>query len=81
MVRRPLRPSFSGEDEKRLIDALGNARHMALKCSSAEMYGSPRHQRCHAVTKSIDTLAEDLTGDATFFHDKPHGSPPRSPQA
>jgi hypothetical protein len=75
MVRRPLRPRFSGEDQKRLIEALGNARDMAIKCSSAQPYGSARHQRCHAVTNSIDALAEDLTGDRTLFHLKPHGVP------
>jgi hypothetical protein len=74
MTGRPLRPDFGPDDQKRLIEALKEARHHVIKCSSAEKFGSARHQKCHAITVSIDALAEELTGDHTLFHVKPHGS-------
>ncbi len=70
MIRRPLRSSFSIEDRGRLLEALGRARACTITCSSAERPSSERYAKCRAVTASIDALAEDLTGDPTFFHTK-----------
>jgi hypothetical protein len=73
VARRARRPSFSKQDRDRLIEALREARSNTVKCSAAEPFGSPRYEFCHAVVTSIDDLAEDLTGDRTLFHTKPHG--------
>lgn len=69
MVRRRLRPSFSAADEGELIAALGTARRFVIRCSGALPFGSERYRLCHGVTKAIDLLAEDLTGDREFFWD------------
>ena len=50
-----------------------NARHLALLCASAARQDAVRYQKCHALTETIDALAENLTGDRTYFHLKPHG--------
>jgi hypothetical protein len=70
MIRRPLRSNFGMEDRSRLLEALGRARTCTITCSSAENPSSERYAKCSAVTASIDALAEDLTGDPTFFHTK-----------
>ena len=73
MIRRPLRPHFGFEDEKRLIEALREARDWIIKCGSGAAFRSPRREKCDAVTSSIDDLAGELTGDPTLFHDKGSG--------
>ena len=77
MVRRPLRPHFGHDDEKRLIAALKEAREWVIKCSSAQPHGSERHKGCHEVTRAIDELASNLTGDNRLFHLKPAKSIPK----
>ncbi len=57
MIRRPLRPHFGHDDEKRLIAALKGAREWVIKCSSA---AAPRIGAALAVprvTRAIDELA------------------------
>jgi hypothetical protein len=73
MIRRPLRPSFSHEDQQRLIAALKEARELTVKCSSAQPYNSLLYGRCHDVIGTIDELAGTLTGDRMLFHAKAHG--------
>jgi hypothetical protein len=73
MIRRPLRPSFGPDDQKLLIEALRNARDFIIKCSCAAPFGSSRRQKCDALVKGIDALAEELTGEPKLFALKPHG--------
>jgi hypothetical protein len=77
MIRRPLRPHFSLDDQRRLIVALRDAREWVIKCSSAQPYGSERHRRCDEITRAIDGLAGDLVGDHRLFHGKPATSGPK----
>ena len=73
MIRRPLSPIFDPNEQKRLLEAMGNARHLALLYASAARQDAVRYQKCHALTQTIDGLAENLTGDRTYFHLKAHG--------
>jgi hypothetical protein len=73
MIRRPLRPHFGPDDQKKLIEALGNARDWTIKCLSAADFHSPRMAKCEALNRCIDDLAEELTGDRKLFGLKPHG--------
>ena len=75
MIRRPLSPNFDPNEQKRLLEAMGNARHLALLCASAARQDAVRYQKCHALTETIDALAENLTGDRIYFHLKAHGGP------
>lgn len=70
MIRRPLRPSFSIDDRKRLIEAMGRARDLVCHYSSAHGYGSPEDVLADAFQKATDDLAEHLTGDRQLFWSK-----------
>ena len=67
MVRRPLRPTFSLDDQKRLVDSLRETHHLTIACSSAEQFGSPLYSECNAVAKSLSAFAEILTGKPGLF--------------
>jgi hypothetical protein len=80
MARRPLRPSFALSDKNRLIEALGATRHLVGLCSAAERYGSDLHVLCHAISDSIDGLAEGLTGNRNLFVANPPVALPATPE-
>jgi hypothetical protein len=47
------------------------ARYDANLCGAAAGYGSERYEKCEALRKAIDALAEELTGDPEFYWNKP----------
>ncbi len=67
MIQRRTRPSFSKDDEERLLAFLDGARHLAINYSSAGKYDSPQHTAGHSLMAAIDKLAEQITGDPKFF--------------
>jgi hypothetical protein len=71
MGRHGRRPSFEGHDRVTLLEFMERARHLALLCGAAAGYHSARHEKCEALQKAIDALAEDLTGDPQFYWIKP----------
>jgi hypothetical protein len=71
--RRPFRPTFGHDDEKRLIEAMRELRGLAGMCAAASGFGSRRYQLVQALAHAIDALAQDLTGDPALFAAKPHG--------
>jgi len=72
-MTRPKRPNFSPLDKHPLLDSLGNAGHWVIRYGSAQDFHSPQRDFCDDLTKAIDALAGELTGDRTYFHAKPHG--------
>jgi hypothetical protein len=75
MTRRPLRPHFGPMEKDALLKVMSEARQRALLAGGAAGYASPRWQLCDELRKVIDALATDLTGDPSYFHLKPGGSP------
>ena len=71
--RRPFRPYFGPDDEKRLIEAMREVRNLAGMSGAAAGYSSPRYRLVEALGAAIDALAEDLTGQRRPFAAKPHG--------
>jgi len=67
MNRRARRPSFNHDELPMLLDALRDARMWTLKYGSAHDFHSDARPICEAVTKSIDHLGEELTGDPEYF--------------
>ena len=72
MIRRPLRPSAPNRDQ--LLKALGDARTLSILQAQAELtYSSPLYRKADVLREAIDAFTEEVTGDATYFHAKPHG--------
>ncbi|MFZ5674428.1 MAG: hypothetical protein ACOZAM_15840 [Pseudomonadota bacterium] len=67
MIRRARRPSFSHDELPMLLDALRDARMWTLKYEHSHDFHSDMRPICEAVTKSIDRLGEELTGDPEYF--------------
>ena len=70
MPRRGRHPSFGPDQVAYLLGDMRSVRHQAILCGAATGFGSARHQKVEALTKAIDALAEDLTGDPKFYWDK-----------
>ena len=60
MIRRPLSPSFDANDQSRLLEAMGNARHLALLCASAKRQDAVRYHfiraRAHAHFEALRSI-------------------------
>jgi hypothetical protein len=69
---RDIRPSAPNRHE--LLKALADARRLALLQASAELtYSTPLYRKANLLKDAIDAFAEEVTGEATYFHAKPHG--------
>jgi hypothetical protein len=73
--RRVKRPDFSPHDKIKLLEALGTTRDWVIKCGAGAEYDSPRHRKCDVLRSAIDDVAEELTGDRGYFHEKLHSTP------
>jgi hypothetical protein len=71
MIKRPLRPHFGPLDQVELLKSMGDARRRASLLAGAAGTSSPRYRLCQDLHEAIDALAADLTGDPSYFHDKP----------
>ena len=75
-MSRARRPYFGPTEQKELLDLLGRARHRISLCGGAAGFGTSRHNKCDALNKAIDDLAEELTGHREYFWTFGHGSAP-----
>jgi hypothetical protein len=73
VIRRPLRPHFSFQDQNELLAVMERARTSADRFGASRGYNSPQHKHANELQKTIDALATELTGDPTYYHAKPHG--------
>jgi hypothetical protein len=75
-MSRARRPHFGFTEQKELLDQLGRARHGVSLCGGAAGFGTSRHNKCDALNKAIDDLAEELTGRREYFWTFGHGTGP-----
>jgi hypothetical protein len=66
-MTRARRSSFGTEEKPLLLNALLEARLWTLKYAHAQDFGSEVRPMCATLTKSIDKLGEQLTGDPEYF--------------
>lgn len=67
MIERRGKPSFSKDDEERLLAYLQVARHLSINYGAAYGYHSPQYDLHTSLNEAIDKLAEQMTGDPKFF--------------
>jgi len=75
MVRRALRPSFSRNDQTRLMQALRDARHLALIRGESVGFGSEQHVASRDLKDAIDRFAQHIMGDSEYFWTPLHSTP------
>jgi hypothetical protein len=66
MIQRRGSPSFSKEDEERLLAFVEVTRHLNVYYGSASVFNSPQHGLSEGLTNAIDKL-EHITGDPRLF--------------
>jgi hypothetical protein len=79
MIQRRGKPSFSKEDEERLLAYLDVARHFTINYAAAYGYHSAQYALSTSLTGAIDKLAEQITGDPQFFWLSGHSAGGQSP--
>lgn len=60
--------------KEQVLKKLQAGRQGAIQVHAEAKINSDEYRAATAVTGAIDDLAEQLTGDETFFHLKPHSS-------
>jgi hypothetical protein len=61
-------------NKEQVLKKLQAGRHGAIQVRAEAKINSEEYRAATAVTGAIDELAEQLTGEKTFFHHKPHSS-------
>lgn len=61
-------------NKEQVLKKLQAGRQGAIQVHTEANINSDAYRAATAVTGAIDDLAEQLTGDVTFFHLKPHSS-------
>ncbi len=67
MIQRRGKPSFSKDDEERLLAYMDVTRNLTINYGAAYGYHSPQYALKTSLTHAIDKLAEQITGDPRFF--------------
>ena len=67
MIQRRNKPSFSKDDEERLLAYMDVTRHLTINYGAAYGYHSPQYALKTSLTDAIDKLAGQITGDPQFF--------------
>ena len=67
MIQRRCKPSFSKDDEERLLAYMEVTRALTINYGAAYGYHSPQYALKTSLTVAIDKLAEQITGDPQFF--------------
>ena len=67
MIQRKCRPSFSKDDEERLLAFMDVTRHLSINYGAAYGFHSPQYALKTSLNEAIDKLAEQITGDPKFF--------------
>jgi hypothetical protein len=74
-------PSFSHEDEERLLAFMQVTRDLSISYGSAYGFHSKQNELHTALNSAIDKLGEHITGDARIFLPDEYGigRPPAGP--
>ena len=72
MIHRRCKPSFSKDDEERLLAYMQVTRQFTINYAAAYGYHSPQYALQTYLTDAIDKLAEQITGDPKFFWQMHH---------
>ncbi len=79
MIQRRGKPSFSKDDEERLLAYMDVTRNLTINYAAAYGYHSPQYSLSTSLTGAIDKLAEHITGNPQFFWLSGHTSGGLSP--
>ena len=72
LIQRRCRPSFSKDDEERLLAYMDVTRRLTISYGAAYGYHSPQYALSTSLSGAIDKLAEQLTGDPKFLWQMGH---------
>jgi hypothetical protein len=67
MIQRRGSPSFSHEDEERLLAFMSVTRELSIRYGSAYGFHSKQNELHTALNTAIDKLGEHITGDPQLF--------------
>ena len=67
MIQRRGSPSFSNEDEERLLAFMQVTRDLNIRYGSASDFNSPQHALSEALRIALDKLGEHISGDPRLF--------------
>ena len=73
MIQRRGSPSFSKEDEERLLAFMQVTRDLNIRYGAASDFNSPQHALGEALTSAIDKLGEHITGVPRIFLSDDYG--------
>lgn len=74
MIQRRGKPSFSKDDEERLLAYMQVTRHLSINYGAAYGFHSPQYALKTSLNEAIDKLAEQITGDPQFFWSSGHSA-------
>ncbi len=74
MIQRRGKPSFSKDDEERLLAYMDVTRYLTISYGAAYGYHSPQYALSTSLSGAIDNLAEQLTGNPQFFWSSGHSA-------
>ncbi len=60
-------PSFSHEDEERLLAFMDVTRELNIRYRSASSFGSPQDELSSSLQTALDKLGEHITGEPQLF--------------
>jgi hypothetical protein len=69
-MRRRTTRIFSETDKQELLAAIGACRQACIRAQTAAPIASETYKRTGQVMDAIDSLAQELTGDAEYFWTK-----------
>ena len=72
MIQRRTRPSFSKDDEERLLAYMQVTRQLSINYAAAYGFHSPQYTLQTSLLVAIDKLADQMTGDRKFFWQMGH---------
>jgi hypothetical protein len=78
MIQRRGKPSFSKDDEERLLAFMQVTRYLSIRYGAAYGFHSQQYALKTTLNEAIDKLAEQITGDPKFFWSAPHSAGGRS---
>ena len=74
MIQRRGKPSFSKDDEERLLAYMQVTRHLSINYAASYGYHSPQYALQKSLNAAIDKLAELITGEPKFFWSAHHSA-------
>ena len=74
MIQRKCRPSFTKDDEERLLAYMHVTRNLAINYGAAYGFHSPQYTLVTSLNGAIVKLAEHVTGNPRFFWQQHHSA-------